>query len=392
MKEEYAYSYNKFRRFMDSDRAKIELGHVQEHIWDSYIQSSFLPKEHQVMRYARNAVRAFDSCTSCQAENKNISLKAPGGIKPHHNIHRSEVEKVNKAEHRYQVNAYVSGRAIVVTQLWSKLTTAQSLTRIAEGLCRAQVTSKNDYFVKMMSQLLFLVVTKKVELNPNAIPGGWPQIVRLRVVQFEVDGSVCCSCEFFEMVGIVCRNILAIAHLLDESMADVRWRGTLGFYFGKAMYARVTSVIMQALESSLKKVKAPIQPQAVWYPFSEGAKECHISPFIKKGVERIFLTKTKYLLHQLRVTEYDGQCIEALPLYGEDDDSNDEEITSNKFVGDTYLGASEFHSRLLSDTTTRRKLKAREAFTVPFYFLCDCADQSEEHMSFIAAKLEILKR
>jgi hypothetical protein len=100
---------------------------------------------------------------------------------------------VNKAEHRYQVEASVSSRAIVATQLWSKSITAQSLTIFFEGLCRAQVSGKNNYFVKSMGQLLLFVVAKIVELNPNAIPGGRPQIVRLRVVQFEVDGSVCCS-------------------------------------------------------------------------------------------------------------------------------------------------------------------------------------------------------
>jgi hypothetical protein len=111
---------------------------------------------------------------------------------------------VNKAEHIYQVKASVSGRAIVATQIWSKYITAQALTIIAEGLCRAQVTYKDNDFGKIMCQLLFLVVAKKVELNPNAIPGGRSQIVRLRVVQFEVDGSVCCSCDLFERVGIMC--------------------------------------------------------------------------------------------------------------------------------------------------------------------------------------------
>jgi hypothetical protein len=214
-KEEYYYSYNEFRKFMDSDRAKTELGHAGEQILDCYIQSSFLPKEHRMVQYARNAVRAFDSCTSCQAEHGNRSLKALGGTKPQQNIHRSAVAMVNKAEHRYQVKAYVSGRSIVATQLWSKSITAQSLTRIAERLCRAQVTSKNNYFVKSMGRLFFFVVAKIVELNPNAITGGRPQIVRLQVVKFEVDGSVCCSCEFCERVGIVCRHILAIVHNLD---------------------------------------------------------------------------------------------------------------------------------------------------------------------------------
>jgi hypothetical protein len=103
---------------------------------------------------------------------------------------------VNKAEHRYQVKAYVSGRAIVATQLWSKSITAQLLTRIAEGLCTAQVTRENNYFVKSIGQFYYYVVAKKVELSLIVIPGGRPQIVRLRFLKFEVDGSVCCSCEF----------------------------------------------------------------------------------------------------------------------------------------------------------------------------------------------------
>jgi hypothetical protein len=113
---------------------------------------------------------------------------------------------VNKAEHIYQVKASVSGRAIVATQLWSKSITPQSLTIIAEGLCRAQVTGKNNYFVKSMGQLYIFVAAKIVELNPNAIPGGHPQIVRLRVVKFEVDSGVCCSCDFLRGL-VLCADI-----------------------------------------------------------------------------------------------------------------------------------------------------------------------------------------
>jgi hypothetical protein len=71
--------------------------------------------------------------------------------------------------------------------------------------------------------------------------------------------------------------------------------------------------------------------------------------------------------------------------------SSDEEMANNKLVGDTSVGASDFNSRLLADTASRRKLKAREAFTVPFRFLCEYAVQSDQHMSFIATRLEILK-
>jgi hypothetical protein len=108
-KEEYDFSYNEFKKLMDYDRAKTEVGHAREQIMDCYIQSSFLPKEHRMVRHVGGAVRAFDSCTSCQAEHENRSLKAPGGTKPQQNIHQYAVEMVNKAEHRYQIKAYVSG-------------------------------------------------------------------------------------------------------------------------------------------------------------------------------------------------------------------------------------------------------------------------------------------
>jgi hypothetical protein len=81
----------------------------------------------------------------------------------------------------------------------------------------------------------------------------------------------------------VCQHILAIVHLLDEYMVDVRWREALGFYFGIPMYARITSVIMQSLESSLKKVKASIPPQEMCYTvFSKGVTEGYFSPFLRE--------------------------------------------------------------------------------------------------------------
>jgi hypothetical protein len=146
------------------------------------------------------------------------------------------------------------------------------------------MTGKNNYFVKSMGQLYFYVVAKKVELNPISIPGRHPQIVRLRIVKFEVDGSVCCICEFSERVSIVCIHILEIIPNLDGSMVDVRWRAALGFYFGKPMYARFKSVIMQSLESSLKNVKACITTQENSYPvYSDGTKEYFFLTFSREA-------------------------------------------------------------------------------------------------------------
>jgi hypothetical protein len=205
------------------------------HNW-AMLQNKLWTLTSNLLFYPRN-IRWCDTCGMhlgilILAPHAKQSMKTDhsrhhGGSKQQHNIHWPAMAMVNEAEHIYQVKASFIGIFIVATQLWSKSITDQSLTRIAEGLCRSQVTSKNNYFVKSMCQLLFLVVAKKVELNPNAIPGGRPQIIRLRIVQFEVDGSVYYSCEFFERVGIVRWHILAIVQLQDESMVDVRWRASL---------------------------------------------------------------------------------------------------------------------------------------------------------------------
>jgi hypothetical protein len=158
------------------------------------------------------------------------------------------------------------------------------------------------------------------------------------------------------------------------------------------MYSRVISGIMQDLESSLKKFKACIPTQETSYPvYSYGAKESFVSPFFKRGVERRFLAKSKYLLHQSAWKACKEQGLDISASYVNDEASSDEEMVNNKCVCATSIGASDFNSRLLADTASRRKLKAREAFTVPFCFLCNYADQSDQHMSFIARKLEILK-
>jgi hypothetical protein len=118
------------------------------------------------------------------------------------------------------------------------------------------MTSKNNYFYKRIS----ILFAKKVELNSNAVPGGTTQIfVCLRVVQVDVDGSVCCSCEFVEQLRIVCRHILAIIQIIDEFMVDVHWKNA-PVLWGGAMCARVTRVFIQALQSSLKKVKGTPPP------------------------------------------------------------------------------------------------------------------------------------
>jgi hypothetical protein len=62
------------------------------------------------------------------------------------------------------------------------------------------------------------------------------------------------------------------------------------------------------------------------------------------------------------------QGLDISESYVDDKDSSDEEMANNKFVGAMSLGASDFHSRLLADTASQRKLKPREAFTVPFHF------------------------
>jgi hypothetical protein len=138
------------------------------------------------------------------------------------------------------------------------------------------------------------------------------------------------------------------------------------------------------------KTSAPSEAQK-YAVHSDGAQEYHFSPFMKKGVQRRFLPKMKYLLRWSRVSECDGQYVLNWILFGAGDDSSGEEEMGIQNLADTVIVESDFHIRLLADTATCRKLKARKLFTVPFRFLCGYTDQSEEHMDFISMKLETLK-
>jgi hypothetical protein len=59
--------------------------------------------------------------------------------------------------------------------------------------------------------------------------------------------------------------------------------------------------------------------------------------------------------------------------------SSDEEMANNKFVGSTYC--------IMKKTQS----KGSPHHTVSFRFLCDYADQYDQHMSFITRRLEILE-
>jgi hypothetical protein len=91
------------------------------------------------------------------------------------------------------------------------------------------------------------------------------------------------------------------------------------------MYARVTRFIMQALESSLKKVKACIPSLETSYPvYSDGVNESFFSPFFKKGVERRFIIKIKYLLHQSAWKGCNEQVLDIPASYMNNEVSSDE--------------------------------------------------------------------
>jgi hypothetical protein len=91
------------------------------------------------------------------------------------------------------------------------------------------------------------------------------------------------------------------------------------------------------------------------------------SPFFKRGVERRFLTKSKYLLHQSAWKACNEQGLDIYASYVNDKVSSGEEMANNKFFGATSLGASDFHSRLLADTASRRKRKAGEPSLYPLF-------------------------
>jgi hypothetical protein len=122
----------------------------------------------------------------------------------------------------------------------------------------------------VINAVLSLVVRMGVVLPSERFPGGQPRYIHLRVVKFDIDDTVKCSCKYHKRVGIPWCHIIAIVGDVLCSMIDVRWRKSLQAYFGLPGFDKTTIVLLKALKCKRKPCRCIRPATSATYPVCFG--------------------------------------------------------------------------------------------------------------------------
>jgi hypothetical protein len=135
---------------------------------------------------------------------------------------RSLVAMLSKTQQRCIIKLCKAGKHIISVPLWSKRKVAKDLTKLGEGLLFMESSERDQYFVMRLSQMVYLVVIVSMVLPSERFPGGRLIYFRPRVVKFNIDYTVTCSCKYHKKVGVPCCHIIAIVGYVLCSIIDAR--------------------------------------------------------------------------------------------------------------------------------------------------------------------------
>jgi hypothetical protein len=209
---------------------------------------------------------------SAHAEHEKRSMKSSGETNPMFALVRSFDAMLSKTQQRYLMKLCEARKYIILVPLWSNRNGAKDLTNLGEGLMFTEWSEQYHYFVMCLSQMVYLVVRMGMVLPSERFPGGRPRYICLRVVKFDIDDNVTCSCKYHNRVGIPCHHIIAIVGDILCSMIDVRWRKSLQAYFGLPGFDKITVILLKALKCKKKPCRCIHPASSTTYPFLWGCR------------------------------------------------------------------------------------------------------------------------
>jgi hypothetical protein len=163
-----------------------------------------------MVKYVRMDTISFEGNTSAHAEHEKRSMKSSGGTNPMFSLVRSLDAMLSRTQQRYLIKLCEAGKDIISVPLWSKRMGETYLTNFGEGLVFMEWSGRDHYFVMRLPQVVYLVVRMGMVLSSERFPGGRPRYIRLRVVKFDIDDTLTCSCKYHKKGGIPCRHIISI--------------------------------------------------------------------------------------------------------------------------------------------------------------------------------------
>jgi hypothetical protein len=242
---------------------------------------------------------------------------------------------------------------------------------------------------------MYLVVRIGMELPTEKFPGGKPRYTCLRIVKFDIDDTVTCSCKYHQRVGIPCHHIIAVVGDFLCIMIDVRWRNTLQHYCGANCFDNnMTHILLKAVNIKRKACRCVRPTHCETYPvFNRHADEKYGVPFENYYNYYRSFGELKVYVNSLKLPQ--EQVVFEDEVFGEgfvSHDDYDAEV-DNDFpdVGNASTIMSSYRQMLIAECEMEIPMKPYEVLTEPYHFICDYAELGPEYLEYPKAQMDLVK-
>ena len=228
-KQEFEYSYSKFKVYFESKHAALGNTCV-EHI--TSLLSKIVNSQHLLLHYAFKNICTFDFIGDSIVESANAPLKK-GAISVNNSmdIACSGWTQIRSTEAKVRKENIQSASRINNTKIWTQSKTAEYLTDYAEGLA-CFVFDRKDYYLKRYAgNYTWYVCSKHLfddKYTEKYIKSGDKPInfLHVRIVKITDDFFMNCSCGHEQRWLKPCEHMACVIENIDHYTPDlfhIRW-------------------------------------------------------------------------------------------------------------------------------------------------------------------------
>jgi len=186
-----------------------------------FLRCHVYPWESLYLHYERKRIRHFDTAHSSPHEGTNHGLKShSAAVKATMNLDLSARTLNTQTSMRVaECEEIIYQEATRTHKKWSTLPTSKYTVTVAEGIMQDMMSRCDQYRAKLVSrteciatfQVSYTQVVNMHESRESSNYSLIPRFVRIRTVTVHQDGTMFCTCNHFERLGLPCVHQASVA-------------------------------------------------------------------------------------------------------------------------------------------------------------------------------------
>lgn len=345
--EEYEVSKALLLQYLSSDDFLDVCGSNTQACYYKFLKENVFPHEYRYARFKYAHLRCYGEKTSSSHEGTNNAIKyAADAVVPQNNIDRTTKTLMDGDERRGMMRSVQAFREYHHTKLWSRSSTSQKLTTMAESLVSQQQELSTRYDLKAISPTSYRV---KLQEEFRQEPKGLiPVFNRVRTVSLEASTGqgrfYRCDCGLFDTTGIPCRHIIRVMshvhftslipfEISHKDVAVVHWSAyetfacqggedQLSILFDKLATCDIHGPAVREGSLAPSTFLVTEEDKNNWLkPSATSSCVNYKEEAIEAAIRRYGSSNnyTSVIMTQERLTQMDEDSVVELPTQGEDD-------------------------------------------------------------------------